>query len=221
MCYMGADIIRFSNRLPVISELERFGFRSVDGIYTYSEELSAGKYRADIVILDMGRVSISVTDLSNNTECDAIQHPTATNMITKECRDLLERISSECFRQVFFNDQTLEIIDHVWKKYHNFPVFLWERFPNNAVFRHGPKGKWYSVIMTVKPEKLGLEGDEPLEVIDLKETEENLSLLIDNKNYFPGYHMNKGTWYTIVLDGTVPSSEIFVRIDRSFELTRR
>jgi predicted DNA-binding protein (MmcQ/YjbR family) len=33
----------------------------------------------------------------------------------------------------------------------------------------------------------------------------------------PGYHMNKKYWNTIVLDGTVPSKEVFAMIDHSYD----
>jgi predicted DNA-binding protein (MmcQ/YjbR family) len=34
----------------------------------------------------------------------------------------------------------------------------------------------------------------------------------------PGYHLNKKHWNTVVLDGTVPDSEILWMIDHSYEL---
>lgn len=34
----------------------------------------------------------------------------------------------------------------------------------------------------------------------------------------PGYHMNKRHWNTVLLDGSVPASEIYRMIDHSFEL---
>lgn len=34
----------------------------------------------------------------------------------------------------------------------------------------------------------------------------------------PGYHMNKTTWNTVILDGSVPDGEIQRMIDNSYEL---
>lgn len=34
----------------------------------------------------------------------------------------------------------------------------------------------------------------------------------------PGYHMNKKHWNTIIVDGSIPSDEIFEMIDHSYEL---
>jgi len=38
------------------------------------------------------------------------------------------------------------------------------------------------------------------------------------KNYYPGWHMNKKSWYTIVLNGSVPNDELRERITESYEL---
>lgn len=34
----------------------------------------------------------------------------------------------------------------------------------------------------------------------------------------PGYHMNKKHWNTILMDGSLPDSDIFVMIDHSYEM---
>lgn len=34
----------------------------------------------------------------------------------------------------------------------------------------------------------------------------------------PGYHLNKEHWNTVILDGTIPDSEIYWMIDHSYEM---
>ena len=97
------------------------------------------------------------------------------------------------------------------------PEYLFEKFPDNAVFRNKNNQKWYAAILTVQRGKVGLEGDGKCEVIDLKGPLEKLAALIDNKNFLPGYHMNKKHWYTIRLDGSVNLDEIFKHIDSSYD----
>ena len=36
----------------------------------------------------------------------------------------------------------------------------------------------------------------------------------------PGYHMNKKHWNTVLLDGSIPESEIFSWIDHSYSLVK-
>ena len=49
---------------------------------------------------------------------------------------------------------------------------------------------------------------------------EQMNAMIDKKRYFPGWHMNKKHWYTIILDGSVSTEEICSRIDESYRLAK-
>ncbi|MGN1104647.1 MAG: MmcQ/YjbR family DNA-binding protein, partial [Candidatus Coproplasma sp.] len=41
------------------------------------------------------------------------------------------------------------------------------------------------------------------------------------ENYYPGWHMNKKSWYTLVLDGSVSDDEITERIKESYALAKK
>ena len=60
-----------------------------------------------------------------------------------------------------------EIFEYVQKQYGTNPEYLWRKLPDSAVLRH-KNGKWYAVIMTVEKSKLGLEGREMVDIIDVK-----------------------------------------------------
>ena len=111
---------------------------------------------------------------------------------------------------------TLYHIDYVGKRYGDKIEYLWEKFPDNAVFRRKDNQKWYGALLTVGRKKLGLDGDGTVEVVDLRETPEAVAALVDGKSYFAGYHMNKKHWYTVCLDGSVSDEEIKQRIDNSY-----
>ncbi len=59
------------------------------------------------------------------------------------------------------------------------------------------------------------------DIIDLRMRPDNAEKLIDGKVYLPGYHMNKKNWFTVVLDGSAPTEEIFRRIDDSYSLANK
>ena len=99
--------------------------------------------------------------------------------------------------------------------------FLWEKFSGNAVWRRKDNKKWYAAVLSVSKRKLGFDSDEIAEVIDLRIQPEKLEDLIDNKNYFPAYHMNKKHWFTIILDGSVPSDVIFDYLKDSYDLAKK
>ena len=75
-------------------------------------------------------------------------------------------------------------------------------------------------MLTISRRRLGFDSDKTAEIINLKGRTEDIERLVDNKRYFPGWHMNKKHWFTVVLDGTVILSEICKRIDESYLLVK-
>ena len=110
-----------------------------------------------------------------------------------------------------------EIFEYVKKQYGPIPEFLWSSSPDSAVLRHH-NGKWYAVIMNVERSKLGLDGDDTVEIMDVKCDPEMTGMIIQTYGFLPGYHMNKQHWITILLDGTVGESKILDFLDMSYDL---
>ena len=110
-----------------------------------------------------------------------------------------------------------EIFEYVKKQYGTIPEYLWSSSPDSAVLRHH-NGKWYAVIMNVEKSKLGLDGDDTVEIIDVKCDPEMTGMIIQTYGFLPGYHMNKQHWITILLDGTVGESKILDFLDMSYDL---
>lgn len=122
---------------------------------------------------------------------------------------------------IWKNDYTKKVISYVHHTYGDELEFLWPKFPNNAIWRRKDSGKWYAALLSVSKKKLGIDSDDIVEIIDLRVDPEILTFLVDNKKYYPGYHMNKRHWCTIILDGSVTLEEIYARIDESFVLARK
>ena len=64
------------------------------------------------------------------------------------------------------NRHELEI--YLTDTYHTTGEYLFARYPNFQVFRHGGKKKWLAVLMDIPREKLGLMGDGEISVVNLK-----------------------------------------------------
>ena len=45
---------------------------------------------------------------------------------------------------------------------------LWLQYPNYEVFRHSSNQKWVAVIMDLPKSKLGLQGEERIDAVNLK-----------------------------------------------------
>ena len=91
-----------------------------------------------------------------------------------------------------------QLIEYVKKTYKAAPEYLWRRFPDYAIFRHEDNRKWFGIIMTVPAERLGLDGDEPIDICNVKLPDPFLlDTLIHQPGYFRGYHMNHRSWRRI------------------------
>ena len=103
------------------------------------------------------------------------------------------------------------------KQYGSMPEYLWSKLSDSAVLQH-KNGKWYAVIMTVEKSKLGLEGNDLVDIMDVKCDPEMTSMIIQTYGFLPGYHMNKQHWITILLDGSVSEAKILDFLDMSYDL---
>lgn len=105
------------------------------------------------------------------------------------------------------------------ERYGALPEYPWARFPRYAVFRHAENRKWFAVTMTVPKEKLNLGGKEPIDIVNLKCPEEVLDTLWQTKGIFPAYHMQKGQWISVILDGSVDYDTLLWLLALSFSAT--
>jgi predicted DNA-binding protein (MmcQ/YjbR family) len=99
--------------------------------------------------------------------------------------------------------------------------YLWTRFPNYAVFRHQENRKWFAVVMDVPAKRLGLDGNAAIDVLNVKCGPIMAGSLRNTKGYLPAYHMNKGNWISILLDGSIPEEEVFGLLSLSYDLTEK
>ena len=58
-----------------------------------------------------------------------------------------------------------EVVKYIEKKYKASPENLWRSYPDYAVFRHDDNRKWFAIIMDVDADKLGLPGNERIDII--------------------------------------------------------
>lgn len=113
------------------------------------------------------------------------------------------------------------VVKHIKSEYGANPEFLWpDRYPGYAVFRHGDNRKWFALIGVVKRRSLGLDGDESVEIINLKfDKNQTYDFAETSDHIFPAYHMNKNNWITVLLDGALPDEMVFELIERSYLLS--
>lgn len=215
----------FHRRKLNINKLLNYGFKSKEIYWIYDTTIMNGAFTLHISVLENGDVNTDLIEKETN-EPYILYKTNASGTFVGEVRTeiekVLRKIADECYDfSVFKTEQTLKIIDYVRSTYGDELEFLWTKFPDNAVWRRKDNNKWYGAILTVSRNKLGLPSNEVVEIIDLRLEKEQMPKTVDYERYFPGWHMNKKSWYTIILDNSVSTDEICYRIDKSYKLANK
>ena len=109
--------------------------------------------------------------------------------------------------------------EYIRNQYGVEPDYPWDN-DDSAVYRHIDSRKWFALVMFVRRDRLGLEGEDITPALNLKIKDPILhDMLVHEEGIIPAYHMNKQHWITVLLDGTVEQSKIFNLIDVSYEAT--
>ena len=93
---------------------------------------------------------------------------------------------------------------------------LFDSMINCFVIRN-KNNKWFGLVMKVPCKKFNLNKEDLVDVLNVKIDDHGLyDIVVDNKTIFPGYHMAKHKWISILLDGSVDIKKIFKLIDESY-----
>jgi len=113
--------------------------------------------------------------------------------------------------------QRERIIRHIQDAYGIEAEYLWADTPDCAVFRHPGSKKWFGIMMNVRSNRLGLDGEEPIDIVNVKCGPILTGSLLTETGFFPAYHMNKSNWITILLNNTVPDGQITQLLELSYD----
>lgn len=97
------------------------------------------------------------------------------------------------------------------------PEYPWD--DENAVFRHTANRKWFAVILVVRADRLGLPGENLVDVVNVKADPRLIGSLIGQPGFHKAYHMNKEKWISMRLDGSVPADTLQMLVSMSYDLT--
>lgn len=87
------------------------------------------------------------------------------------------------------------------------------------VLRRPDNRKWFGLLMSVPADRLGFGTNQLMDILNVK-CDPNLSgSLRLSPGFLPAYHMNKESWISILLDGSVPLEQIQMLLNLSYDLT--
>ena len=195
--------------------LPKFGFRKTSAGWTYSEPVANDALVCVITVDAKGAVTENTVDTATKEEY--VQHRIAAASgkfvggVRRDVMALMRRIADACFeRDVFKTALARGILSFAETEWGETPEFLWKNFPDYAVLRRKDTDKWYALVARLTADKVGGSKKDIIEVVNMRRTEG-----MDGPRFLPAYHMNKKTWTTIVLDGSVGKDELLGLLSES------
>lgn len=135
--------------------------------------------------------------------------------IQEEVDEIIQDILMHCFSGNSLREIVLEYVHNTYQTEEEYP---WEDDDTSCTLKTSKKQKWYGLLMKIPAKRLGIDEDHLVHVLNLKNTPDTIPEIIDHKNIFPAYHMNKKHWFTILLNNQITKEEVFRFIDQSYEL---
>ncbi len=212
----------FKGRRFDVGAMISYGFSPCDKGYEITRDIIDGDFALTVSVSRDGAVATSLV------ECDTLDEYTLyktdaegafVGRVREEIANFLEDVAKRCtVSSAFRARQTNRILRFVADKYGTEPEFLWDNSPDCAVLRRADTKKWYAIIMTIPKDRLGFESHEKIEVMNMRRRPDKMASLLEREGYYPGWHMNKKSWYTVILDSSLPDDEIERRLDESYGL---
>ena len=112
-----------------------------------------------------------------------------------------------------------EFLDYCTETYGTTPDYPFEEDFVTTALRHSATRKWYAIVMRVSRSKFGLEGNEVIDVVNLKLPTEMFGSFGASDGVYPAYHMNKLHWISVLLPDA-PADVVTFLTNASFEVTK-
>ena len=210
------------NKRVTEEKLISFGFKKKDGKFTYRKEIADGQMTVEI-FLDGEKIYADVFDAETREPYVLFHVESASGAfvgrVRKEYDSIINSFFSECLDStVYRTAQTNTVLEYIRNKYGIDNEFPWD--DENSIVRHRDNKKWFGAFLKVQRCKIGLDGKDYIEVLNVKMSPEDVLCYVDGKSIFPAYHMNKKHWVTIPFGDYVETERMCKIIDDSFELTK-
>ncbi len=112
-----------------------------------------------------------------------------------------------------------KFLEYCLDTYGTMPDYPFEDDCETAVLRHESNRKWYAIMMKVSRRKFGIDSDEVIDIVNLKQPLEMLGSFGKADGVYPAYHMNKLHWISVLLPDA-PNDVVEFLVNVSFEATR-
>ena len=202
-------------------KLLQYGFKEEAEKLIYRKEILDNSFLIEIVYVD-SQFLIEVYDLEFDEIYSLFSVDSAVGETVQNIREHVEKLLSSILGLADESGKiSSEIIDYCNNKYGENHVNPFKKHPDILAFIN-EKNKWYALLSDVEYNKLNKNTDITIKVkiLNVKYPTDRILEIIDNKNIFPAYHMNKKHWISIVLDKNIKLETIKELIDISYSLVK-
>lgn len=202
------------------SALLEYGFHKEKDSYLLEKSLDSELYAVFLLHHDMLQIDVFSKETKEKYLPFYIEEANGTyvNDVKAKIETIIQNIIDTCFQK---NDIRSQIIWYVKENYQTVPEYPWEDNPTYFTLKTKKKQKWYGLVMDIPYKTLGLKGDKLIDVINLKNTPDRVQILLNHKNIFPAYHMNKKHWFSVLLDNDIDLELLKQLIDESYHLVEK
>ncbi len=209
----------FAKKKINIEKLKEYGFERFGGEYKYRCEIMEGDFLLEIAFDRRGNLDTSLTEYDTDEEY-SLYKTDAQGVFIGQVRDAISKvlrdISKKCFDPSAFRfEQTMQLIEYARKAFGTDIEFPFKDH-GTGVLRRADNAKWYAALITIPMTKLGSDSNQTVEIVNLHASKERVTELLDMPHFYPAWHMNKKSWFTVILDGSVDNGELFALLAESF-----
>ena len=202
-------------------KLLQYGFREEAEKLIYRKEILDSSFLIEIVFVN-SQLLIEVYDIEFDEIYSLYSVDSAVGETVQNIREHVEKLLSSILGLADESGKiSSEIIDYCNNKYGGNHVNPFKKHPDILAFVN-EKNKWYALMSNVEYNKLNKTSNiiTKVKILNVKYPTDKILEIIDNKNIFPAYHMNKKHWISIVLDKNIKFKAIKELIDISYSLVK-
>ena len=111
-----------------------------------------------------------------------------------------------------------DLIKYLQQEYICDIDYPWKKYPDYVVIRRRDNQKWFAGIFTITGHKVGLDTNEPIDVVNLKCEPDLIPTLIRESGIYPAYHMNKQHWISVDIERYEDIEKLKMLVDMSYRL---
>ena len=201
-------------------QLNGFGFKDEAEKLIYRKEILDSSFLIEISFVD-SQLLVEVYDLEFDEVYSLYGVDSAVGETVQNIREHVENLLRSILGLADKSGKiSSEVIDYC-NKYGGNHVNPFKKHPDILAFVN-EKNKWYALLSDVEYNKLNKNTDitTKVKILNVKHPTDKILDIIDNKNIFPAYHMNKKHWISIVLDKNIKLETIKELIDISYSLVK-